>query len=159
MAGKWRRLRALADPWLQGRFCVRVGIYWICCLMTVAVVLGWLTAFDAQAVSSHTWLSAFWMKYGFVLVAPLLVLPFIWVDAIVFTNRIIGPMVRLRNAMHRLAEGEPVGAVNFRKGDLIDGMDRDFNAIVQRLENPDATHHGAPDNTSATEEVEEAVTL
>lgn len=146
---RWRRWRALSDPWLQGRLCFRVGSYWICCLLAVAVMLGLRVGLDANAQNSTEWWQTLWSRYGMVLAAPLLVLPIALIDCIIYTNRIIGPLRRLRLAIRLASRGEVVEPVVFRKGDLLAGTDVEFNILLDRLRKANQSGPGTKRATRA----------
>jgi hypothetical protein len=46
------------------------------------------------------------------------------------THRVVGPLVRVRNALHALMEGQRVPSVEFRKGDLIPEFEAEFNLFL-----------------------------
>jgi hypothetical protein len=50
------------------------------------------------------------------------------------SNRVAGPIVRLRGAMRQLAEGRPVAPLRFRENDFWREMADEFNAIAAQLQ-------------------------
>lgn len=55
--------------------------------------------------------------------------------ALRFSHHIAGPLYRLGNNLARLARGERVEPVHFRKNDIINGLAANFNAVVKRIQN------------------------
>lgn len=70
---------------------------------------------------------------GPVLVSTLVVLPLVLLDLMRVTNRFVGPLFRLRRDMRKLANGEAVAAVSFRKHDFWRETAEEFNAVIQRV--------------------------
>lgn len=50
-----------------------------------------------------------------------------------FSHQIAGPLHKLSNSMDRLARGEKVDLISFRKTDILNGIGDKFNAIVKKL--------------------------
>ena len=50
-----------------------------------------------------------------------------------FSHHIAGPIYKLELTMKKLAEGERVNPISFRKSDLTDTLADEFNAIAQKL--------------------------
>ena len=83
---------------------------------------------------------------GPALVAMLITLPIVAYDIIRVSNRIVGPIYRLRRFVRSLANGESVGKLVFRDGDYWPELANDFNRMVQELrpecgEDIDPTHN------------------
>jgi methyl-accepting chemotaxis protein len=55
-------------------------------------------------------------------------------DSIHFTHRIVGPLVRFRQAMQAIAEGEAVRPIKLREGDHLTELRDDFNAMLEALQ-------------------------
>jgi nitrogen fixation/metabolism regulation signal transduction histidine kinase len=67
-------------------------------------------------------------------VCLLLLVPVIAWDAIRFTHRLVGPMVRFRNTMQTIAEGETVRPIRLREGDYLTDLRDDFNHMLESLQ-------------------------
>ena len=74
------------------------------------------------------------LYYGPALMASLLLLPLMIVDVIRFSNRFVGPLVRLRRSMRELARGECVGPIEFRDADFWQEIAEEFNAVRDRVQ-------------------------
>jgi hypothetical protein len=128
-----KRQQLFVDPHVQGAFLLRVSIYfgaWILGAGATATMLG-MTSFLAQ--SDYALMGQYWYFMKLVLVASLLVLPLILYDVGVLTNRVIGPLNRLRRELRRLGEGQRVGPLEFREGDYWQEFAAEFNAVAQRV--------------------------
>src|SRR5262249_41464266 len=69
-----------------------------------------------------------------VAVCLLLLVPVMAWDAIRFTHRLVGPLVRFRRAMQSIAQGEPVRAIRLREGDYLTDLRDDFNEMLTALQ-------------------------
>lgn len=67
-------------------------------------------------------------------VCLLLLVPVMAWDAIRFTHRLVGPLVRFRRAMRAVAEGEPLRLIQLREGDQLNDLRDDFNLMLEALE-------------------------
>jgi hypothetical protein len=73
-------------------------------------------------------------EYLPVAVCLLLVVPAMAWDAIRFSHRLLGPMVRFRRTMQSIAKGEAVPPIKLRKGDHLTELRDDFNHMLEALQ-------------------------
>jgi hypothetical protein len=73
-------------------------------------------------------------NYAPVALCMLLLVPVMAWDALRFSHRLIGPLVRFRQAMQSVARGEPIRPIKLRKGDHLIEFQDDFNAMLQSLQ-------------------------
>lgn len=133
-----QRRQKFVDRHVQGSAMLRMAVYWLLCCMTIAtVVLIWRVVVEPpQLFRSH--IEAMWEQYFPVILALVLLLPLMLVDVVGWTNRLAGPMVRLRRAMQRLADGEKVEPIALRDNDFWRDFAADFNRLVARVERLEA---------------------
>ena len=74
-----------------------------------------------------------WFFYGPAAIASFLLLPLVIVDIIRFSNRFVGPLLRLRRSMRALARGEYVEPIEFRDNDFWYDFADEFNAVRARI--------------------------
>ncbi len=131
----WRkpRLRVLVDGRLQGGLCVRVTWYWLCCQAATALMLGCCLMLRGATSSSAGWLQSIWDEYGQAFLASTLVLPALLIDCLVFSNRVAGPIYRLRKTMRQLADSGSAPKMQFRSADLWHDLASEFNRVTERL--------------------------
>jgi len=60
--------------------------------------------------------------------------PVIAWDAIRFTHRLVGPVVRFRQTVRDVAAGEPVRPIKLRENDYLTEFRDDFNAMLDALQ-------------------------
>ena len=68
-----------------------------------------------------------------VLVASLLLMPFLVREMLVSNNRVTGPIRRLRREIQKLRDGQALRTLRLRDGDHWNGLAEDFNALVEQI--------------------------
>lgn len=68
-----------------------------------------------------------------VICLTLLVGVVIW-DAIRFSHRLVGPLVRFRRTLQEMARGELVRPIKLRESDYLLELRDDFNAMLEALQ-------------------------
>jgi nitrogen fixation/metabolism regulation signal transduction histidine kinase len=68
------------------------------------------------------------------LLALLILIPPLILDALRFAHRLVGPLYRFRKTVQAIAAGERVGLVQLRDGDMLMDFRDDFNAMLKHLE-------------------------
>lgn len=84
---------------------------------------------DGASVSSVA--GKLYQAYWFPFLLALLIVPIGIRDSFRFSNRIAGPMMRLKRSMVDLAAGHPVRPIQFRPGDFFTDTVDSFNRLVQ----------------------------
>ena len=124
-----KRRRVFADMKVQGGLCLRIAMYWfICQLAVVGTILGFASLESPAAV--HGSVTRF---LGPALFVSALVLPFVLLDVLVFSNRFAGPLLSFRREFKRLGAGQPTQEIRFRRGDHFAELCEDFNRVRDKL--------------------------
>ncbi len=127
------RKSLFVDSKIQGALIVRVVMYWVYCLITIALMLLCWRIITGPARLFYTHFSDMWFFYGPAAIASFLLLPLVIVDVIRLSNRFVGPLLRLRRSMQALARGEEVEPIEFRENDFWRDFADDFNAVRARI--------------------------
>jgi hypothetical protein len=134
---KSRRSRIYLGGMLQGTLVKRLAIGWAVYnlllfhgLFAVAYLEGTrVTADDAQSTFLQSYKSFAWQNrlliFGAGAAGPI----FLW-DVVRCTHRVAGPLVRLENTLLRMAKGETVQEIKFRKGDWLTSLERALNIYL-----------------------------
>jgi sensor histidine kinase YesM len=69
-----------------------------------------------------------------VILCLLVLVPVMAWDTIRFSHRLVGPMVRFRQTMRAIANGEAVRPIKLREGDYLTEMRDEFNAMLEELQ-------------------------
>lgn len=135
MKRKYKRTKKLVDRPVQiavvTRFLFHVGVF-----MVVGSVVTIFIQFLANPFQSGSSLmGSFWQQAGPFIVVLLAMLPiFVW-DTIKLTNRIVGPMVRVRATLREVNSGQKSTApLKFRDGDFWCDLAGEVNALVKRAQ-------------------------
>jgi len=136
---KHMRKRLFVDPKVQGTLVLRAILYWIVCLITITLMLLCWRIMTGPARIFYTYFDEMWFHFGPAVIASFLLLPLVIVDIVRLSNRIAGPMFRLRRSMRALARGEHVEPIRFRGGDFWQEIADEFNAIVDRVQQTNPT--------------------
>jgi hypothetical protein len=129
------RKRLFVDSKVQGALLVRSAVYWLGCIAVMSVMLICWEVFASTGSIREVQFDQIWYRYAPALAMSLLILPFVLFDVVRISNRMVGPVYRMRNYMRQLAEGQRVAPLQFRQDDFWKEMADEFNAlanIVQR---------------------------
>jgi hypothetical protein len=128
------RRQLFVDARIQGPLVVRVVLYWVICLITIALMLLCWRILTGPKRLFLQHLDEMWFYCGPAALASFLLLPLVLVDLVRSSNRFVGPFLRLRWAMRGLARGEPVEPIEFRRGDFWREFADEFNAVAARVQ-------------------------
>ena len=131
---KAMRKHLFVDPKVQGALIARVVMYWVICLITIALMLLCWDIVTGPARVFYMHFDDMWFFYGPAAIASFLLLPLVIMDIIRISNRFVGPLLRLRRSMRALARGEDVEPIEFRSNDFWYDFADEFNAV--RAPNP-----------------------
>jgi hypothetical protein len=117
----------------QSKLFTRICMYWI-----VYLLCTWNFLFMWQLLQEGE--GNLWDQYTrFVssqyptLVCCLLIVPFFAWDAIRFSHRFVGPLIRFRRTFRSIKNNEKVDRVELRKGDFLLDMQDEINSMVDSL--------------------------
>ena len=132
-SNKRLRKHLLVDPAVQGSLIMRIVLYWALGLtgMTLMLLLWRMLAGPPRAF--HSQFDEMWFYYEPALIASALLLPLVIMDVLRFSNHLVGPLLRLRQSMRALAQGEYIEPVEFRGGDYWTELAVEFNAVRVRV--------------------------
>ena len=150
------RRQLFVDPKIQGALVVRVVFYWVVCLITITLMLLCWRILTGPVRMFYDHFDEMWFSFGPALIASFVLLPLVIVDAVRFSNRFVGPFLRLRSSMRALARGEHVEPIKFRQGDFWKEFADEFNQVAARLQGEAAP---SPRELDEQEEPDEPVVV
>jgi nitrogen fixation/metabolism regulation signal transduction histidine kinase len=137
-----KRRRLLIDRQVQGAVIKRAAMYWIFYALSIASwIVCWQMIYNSLEITASGF-GGLWMQFGPALVASLLLLPVVLIDAVRVSNRFAGPMFRLRRAMNQLADGESVEPLQVRDDDFWSDVVESFNRVAARLQDAEKGQRG-----------------
>lgn len=128
-----KRTNLLPNPKLQGALLIRLLSYWLAGVMvmlSLAIVQAMVAGSDA---SFSVLLNRALLAFGPALLSSVALLPLLMFDALRFSIRFAGPLRRLTQEAHRMANGLDVAPVNFREDDYWHELAVPFNAVAAEL--------------------------
>jgi hypothetical protein len=137
----------------QSRLYVRVVLYWL-----IAVISVWNFLFVWRLIEEgkgDPWeqFSRFFVEHYPVWICFAVLVPFFAWDAVRFSHRLVGPLVRIRKTVRGIVAGEPQRPVQLRDGDFLLELRDDLNALIATLEQqgylPPAAAGSAPPEKEA----------
>lgn len=130
---KEARSRIWIDPY-QSKLFFRVIGYWAVYQFTL---WNFLFVWRLLEQGEGNFLVEYWnffLDFYPMLICFALVVPFFAWDAVKFSHRLVGPVVRFRRCMQAIAVGEPVSPIQLREGDYLVELQDDFNAMLAALQ-------------------------
>lgn len=149
MAGLKKRTQQVVDRRVQGALARRV-IFHFCTFIVMGAALGLTLQFLSDPFTSFsTHCANFWRNSGPHIAVLVLLLPVFVCDTLKLSNRIAGPIVRLRSTMTKIRNGEETEKVKFRDGDYWQEMAGEFNEMVHELKRHERSllEHAASDES------------
>ncbi len=131
---QFQRRQLFVDPQVQGALVLKTVLYWITCVVAIALMVLCWRIVTGPARMFYTHFDEMWFHFGPALVASFLILPLVVYDILRMSNRFCGPLFRLRRSLRALARGEPVEPISFREGDFWPEIAQEFNALLARLQ-------------------------
>ena len=119
----------------QTRLFIRIALYW---LIYQVAVWNFLFVWRVLQEGPGNPLEQYWnffLEYAPTLIIFALIVPVLAWDAVRFTHRLVGPLVRFRRTMLDVGAGKPVRKIKLRPGDFLTDLQHDFNDMLDGLEN------------------------
>ena len=133
------RKKAVADVSVQWTLALRVILHFLVFVFAGAF-FGLINQFFANPFGGLAEnLNTFWRQSGPMLLALACLMPIFVRDTLTLSNRMAGPICRLRNTIKQLGDGEEVPPLKFRKRDMWDDLPELFNRMTDRLRNEAST--------------------
>lgn len=129
----YKRKKFLVDSGVQGALALRAVLYWMGCT-TVTIGIAFLFKLAGSRAGVASPYADLWSFCRPIAIASLLLLPVIAYDMVQMSNRFAGPVIRLRRALLRLAQGEAVEPLAFRENDFWRDLAGEFNVVAAELE-------------------------
>jgi len=132
-----RRSLSLTDGRFQMALILRVLMHWSLFAVVVLLVLFcWQFVTGDSSLGLQSNLRNMWQRYAPAFMVLFALLPIVIYDTVKLSNRLVGPLLRLRRATRSLIEGEWVTPIRFREGDFCQDLAEDFNILLDRWQQP-----------------------
>jgi len=128
------RKKLYVDRNIQWALVRRVLLYWLSCVLFVTIPVAISRTLANPDRLFHEHVGQVWEQHWPVFVTTLIMLPFLTYDIIRFSHRFVGPLVRLRREMEKMAAGQRVEPLAFREHDYWPDLATSFSKIVDRFQ-------------------------
>ncbi|MFK7769871.1 MAG: hypothetical protein AB8B55_21870 [Mariniblastus sp.] len=118
---------------VQGTLIVRSVLRWYFYMVAVLLAVSIITVLRDPAKFSLGLLYDSFIYFSPAIIASIVLLPVFIYDVVKSTNRVAGPIVRLRTEMQKLSNGRDVTELRFREGDHWNELAADFNALAEKV--------------------------
>ena len=132
--GPFRRRKLLVEPHFQCTLAVRVLSYWCFWMLSLALLLFCWRVATGPRMPAAAHIRMLFLQLGPPCLASFILVPILVIDTLRLSNRLVGPLVRLKDGMRRLTRGEHVAPIHFRTGDFMDELATDFNKLSELAE-------------------------
>ena len=142
---KSKRKRRFIDNKVQVALVLQVLKHWLVFLLGTFVLLSILQVlFSEPNRSLFDHFAAVWSKHAIFFIVALLMIPVYLYDVINLSHRFVGPVLRVRRELRRIAAKESVAPVKFRKNDFWPDLASDFNAALASVDRERITAGATP---------------
>ncbi len=133
------REKMFVDRAVQGALVRRILVHW-CVFFLLSILslfaMEYFLGDPNLSIGGH--LSEVWNKYAFFMILMLAIVPTFIYDTLKLSNRFAGPILRLKQSIRKLADGEQVKDLKFRDNDFWRELSDDFNRVAHRVNEPHA---------------------
>jgi hypothetical protein len=143
-----RRRVKIVDQF-QRKLAVRMIVYWLIYQLTLFNFLFCWRLLSEGSGNLLEQYGRFVADYWPIIICFLIVVPALAWDAMKFCHRVAGPIVRFRQISRDIALGKPVRRIKLRDGDELMELQKDFNAMLDRLAADHAIELVAPGSSKA----------
>lgn len=146
---KYQRKKFFVDPAVQGAILWQAILFWLLGSFVYLLIISAYRLVPTWVNAGHLTSEDVWFHISPLVMSSATLLPIVLFQAVRFSHRFVGPMVRLRQVLRQLAAGQEVSHVAFRNGDYWQDIAAEINAVSN-------TMHGLSERLSRREEHEAA---
>ncbi len=138
------RKQKLVDHETQSSLVIQLCLHWSLFVVANVLVLSfWLNMLHVPGELSQSQHQFLDILIPFLLVSVVL-LPIFVLDSVRLSNRIIGPILRLRSKLQEMKNGKNNSPLSFRENDFWQALAEDFNLAFPAEKVEAATNSSAP---------------
>ena len=120
------------DQSLQGTVVCRIALYWSSCIAFITLALAWAVAAEAGCELRLEHLGSVWEQHWPLYVALFFLVPLTMWDALRLSHRVAGPVLRVRQQLVRINQGEPFSELDFREDDFWHDLASQVNQLAKK---------------------------
>ncbi|MCI0380705.1 MAG: hypothetical protein L0215_24230 [Gemmataceae bacterium] len=118
----------------QTRLLYRIGVYlaiYLLCLANLLFIWRLLAEGPGNPIDQFLRVLS---DFAPAFLGLAILLPIVAYDALRFSHRLVGPLVRFRRTMEEIAQGDTVRPMKLRDGDFLIDMRDEFNKMLEELQ-------------------------
>ena len=127
------RKKLYVNPEVQRALILRSILHWFFYLSAILLFVVVLTTLRDPSQLALNLIFKSFVYLAPAIIASVMLLPFFLYDILKSSNRVAGPIFRLRNEIRTLTSGEDVEELSFRDGDHWSELADDFNLLARQL--------------------------
>ena len=112
---------------------LRCIVNWVFCICIAGMVLLCWSVLSNPGHPTAFYFVELWQQYQLLFGTSIVLLLIAMIDFVRISNRFCGPVVRLKNELKRVAEGETVQPIVFREDDYWKEIAESFNAVIKKI--------------------------
>jgi len=126
------RRQLWVDQSIQGTIVRRVALYWAACILFITVSLLWAATYQDPSKLFYEQWGVVWQRHWPLYVALLSLIPLTMWDALKLSHRIAGPVLRIRQQLARINDGQPFSELEFRGDDFWRDLATQVNQLAKK---------------------------
>ena len=145
----FRRRQLLVEPKFQFTLALRVISYWCFWMLSLGLLLFCWRVSTGPQMPAAAHIRMLFLQLGPPCLASFVLVPILVIDTLRLSNRLVGPLVRLRDGLRRLARGEQVKPIHLRTGDFMEELATEFNRVSALVESKGLGVYEEPEQQEA----------
>ena len=131
----YARKRLYINPDIQGGLIARTVVHWLLYMAAALVAATIWTTYRSHDAFILSLAQEVLSNFAPAFIAGVALLPLFLYDQLRFSNRMVGPIYRLRQEMRKLTRGEGVQRLRFRNQDHWPELAEEFNRLAEMVVN------------------------
>ena len=128
------RVATYVDRLVQGTLVRQIVVHWIAFSIATTFVLALLTWMMNPFAGQREFLGQVAYRLSPIVLSAIFLVPLFIRDTIQFSHRMVGPMVRIRRELAKLAAGKKATRMEFRPNDYWQEVAGEFNSLCDYAE-------------------------
>jgi len=130
---KYQRRKFFVDRAIQGAILWQAILFWLLGSLVYLLIITAYRLLPTWVNTGHLSYEDIWFHISPLVLSSTTLLPIVLFQAVRFSHRFVGPMVRLRQVIKQLAAGQKVSHVAFRHGDYWQEVAAEINAVSNTM--------------------------
>jgi methyl-accepting chemotaxis protein len=138
-----RRRRVIADVTTQRALAMRMVMHCMLFMVVGGVLVSVNEYLADSSMNSQQLRESLTRNLVSFACTVIALLPLLIYDSMKLSNRVVGPICRLRDTIRKISRNEPVAPLSFRTDDYWQDLPREFNTMMERIRGDVSESEGA----------------